>query len=434
MGGYIMGLEDNEKIKEYLSCVCCQIRNSKIHSDIQEEVRGHIEEIAQEYMEGGFSKNEAINNAMAQMGDASLIGREFNKVHKQKPEWSIIILTSIFAMLGLSMIFLIDSSGILKYSLFSKSIIGTLIGLSFAAFLYYFDYMKMEGYSKYMYLSTIVVMLLTIIFGRTVNGKPYLFIGIAINFIDASPMLLTISLAGILNEFNWGETKNFAYGSGLLVIPILLMIASHSPSALLPYCTSVIVLLIMSGVKIKNISILITSCLAAFILYLFKEPYLTQRLLIFLNAKSDAQGTRYLNIQLDKLIHSAGVLGHGLTFNSRMLPEIHTDFIFTYIIYTFGWIAGLLLAVLIILFLVRIGNIALCVKSKYGKLLISGFTAIFSVQFIWNILMNLSLVPITSVDLPFISYGNSQFIVSMAIVGLISNIYKQKNKAPGTTT
>ncbi|MBU3111948.1 FtsW/RodA/SpoVE family cell cycle protein [Clostridium lacusfryxellense] len=423
-----MGLNDNEKIKEYLSSICCQIRNSKIHSDIQEEVRGHIEEIAQEYIDGGLSENEAINNALTQMGDASLIGRELNKVHKQKPEWSIIILTSIFAVLGLSMIFLIDYSGILNYSLFSKSIIGTLIGLSFAAFLYYFDYMKIKSYSQYIYLATIAVMLLTIIFGRTVNGKTFLFIGIGINFIDVSPWLLTISLAGIFSKFNWSENRKSIYGSIIIVVPILLMIVSHSFSALLPYCTSVIVLLIMSGVKIKKISILITSCLTAFILFLFKEPYRTQRLLIFLNAKGDPQGSGYLNIQLDKLIHSAGIWGQGLTFDGKMLPEIHTDFIFTYIIYTFGWIAGILLVVLIVLFLVRIGNIALYVKNSYGKLLISGFTAMFSVQFVWNILMNLSLAPITSVDLPFISYGNSQFIISMAVVGLISNIYKQKNK------
>lgn len=427
-----MGLKDNEKIKKYISSVCCQIRNSKIHNDIQEEVRGHIEEIAQEYMEGGFSEDEAINNAIAQMGDASLIGRELNKIHKQKPEWSIIILTSIFAVLSLSMIFLIDSSGILRYSLFSKSIIGTLVGLSFAAFLYYFDYMKIKSYSKYIYLATIVVMLLTIIFGRTVNGKPYLFIGVPINFIDASPLLFTISLSGILIEFNWSETKKFIYGSILLIAPILLMITSRSFSAVLPYCTSVVVLLIMSGVKFKNICILIASNLVAFIFYLFKEPYRTQRLLIFLNAKSDPQGSGYLNISLDKLIHSAGIWGQGLTFDGKMLPDIHKDFIFTYIVYTFGWIAGLLLAVLILLFLVRIANIAFYVKSSYGKLLISGFTAIFSVQFLWNILMNLSLAPITSVDLPFISYGNSQFIINMAVVGLISNIYKQKNKTLGT--
>lgn len=423
-----MVLKDNERIKEYINSVCCQIRNSKIHSQIQEEVRGHIEEIVQEYMESGLSENEAVNNALAQMGDASLIGRDLNVVHKQKPEWSVVILTSIFALLGLSMIFLIDSSGILRYSLFSKSIMGTLVGLSCAAFLYYFDYMKIKGYSKYIYLATAAVMLLTIMFGRTVNGKPFLFVGIAINFISISPLLFTISLADMLSQFNWSETRKAVYGSILIGVPILLMIAGRSFSAVLPYCASVIVLLIMSGVKIKNICMLIASCTAAFVFYLFKESYRLEKFLIFLNAKSDPQGSGYLNVQLDKLIHSAGIWGKGFTLEGGILPELHTDFIFTYIVYTFGWIAGLLLAVLAVLFLVRIGNIALYVKSSYGKLLISGFVAIFAVQFIWNILMNLSLVPITSIELPFISYGNSQFVINMAAVGLISNIYKQRNK------
>lgn len=423
-----MGLIDNEKMEEYLSSICCQINSSKIHSDIQEEIRCHIEEIALEYIEGGFSEDEAINNALAQMGDASLIGRELNKVHRQRPEWSIVILASIFTLLGLSIIFLIDSIGILQYSLFSKSIICALVGFSLAAFLYYFDYMKIKDYSKYLYLATTTVMLLTLIFGKTINGKPYLFIGTAINLIDVSPLLLTVSFAGILSQFNWSETRQFVYGSILLIVPILLMIASRSSSALLTYCTSVIILLIASGIKIKNILILITSCLAAFILYLFKEPYHTQKLLIFLNTKSDPAGSGYLNIQLDKLIHTAGILGQGFAFDGKMPSEIHTDFIFAFIVYTFGWVAGILLASLVVLFLVRISTIAFYVKSSYGKLLVSGFTAIFSIQFVWNILMNLGLAPITSMALPFISYGNSQFIINMAVVGLISNIYKQKNK------
>lgn len=127
----------------------------------------------------------------------------------------------------------------------------------------------------------------------------------------------------------------------------------------------------------------------------------------------------------------AGLWGKGLTFDGRMLPEIHTDFMFTYIVYTFGWIAGVLLAALVVLFLVRISIIAFHVKSSYGKLLIGVLVAVFAVQFVWNILMNLSLAPIAGVSLPFISYGNSQFIIDMAAIGLISNIYKQRNAAFG---
>jgi cell division protein FtsW (lipid II flippase) len=136
-----------------------------------------------------------------------------------------------------------------------------------------------------------------------------------------------------------------------------------------------------------------------------------------------------MNVQLDKLIHSAGPFGQGFAFTGRLIPNIYSDFIFTYIIYTFGWIAGALLAVLVILFLIRISHIAFYVKSSYGKFLICGFVAIFAVQFLWNILMNLSLAPIAAMGLPFISYGNSQFVVNMAVIGLISNIYKQRNAA-----
>ncbi|MFL0268002.1 FtsW/RodA/SpoVE family cell cycle protein [Candidatus Clostridium radicumherbarum] len=427
-----MGLENNQKIDEYLSSLCSQIRNSKVHSDVREEVRIHIEEIAQEYTEGGFTVDEAVNKAIAQMGDASLIGKELNKVHKQRPEWSIVILTSIFAIIGLSTIFIMGSSGLLtQYSMVTRSVTSTLIGVACAALLYYFDYMKIKGYSIYIYFGTVAVAMYTIFFCPTVNGRAYLFIGIGIDFIAISPFLFTTALAGILENFNWRETKNAIYGSFQLAFPALLMILGRSLSAMVAYSLAVLVLLIISGVRVRNIFILVASCIAAFWMYILKEPFHIKRLLIFLYPEKDPTGSGYLNIQLNKLVHSAGLFGQGFAFNGRLLPNIHSDFIFTYIIYTFGWIAGILIAVLVILFLVRISHIAIYVKSSYGKLLICGFVAIFSVQFLWNILMNLNLAPIATMGLPFISYGNSQFVVNMAVIGLISNIYKQRTTAVG---
>jgi cell division protein FtsW (lipid II flippase) len=431
MGGDSMGLDENQKINEYMNNVCSQIKNLKVHREVREEVEGHIEEITQEYVEGGFSVEEAVNKAVAQMGDASLIGKELNKIHKQKPEWSIVILSSIFAVIGLAVIFLMDFNGILTYSIFSKSIIGTLIGLACAALLYYFDYMKIKDYSRFIYAITAALVLITIIFGRQVNGKAFLFIGIGINFIDISPFLFSIALAGILNQLDWRETKKALYGVILLAVPAFLMLGGRSLSAMACYSAAAIVLLFTSGVKIKHISIMITSCMALFMFYVLKEPYRIKRLLTYLNPEQDPQGMGYLNIQLDKIIDSAGLLGQGFTFDGKMLPDVHTDFIFTYIIYTFGWMAGVLLAVLVVLFLIKMSHTVRYVKSSYGKLLISGIVAIFAVQFMWNILMNLSLLPITGMGLPFISYGNTQFVVNMAAIGLISNIYKQRNLTAG---
>ncbi|MBK1812165.1 FtsW/RodA/SpoVE family cell cycle protein [Clostridium sp. YIM B02505] len=422
-----MELKDNERIKAYLNSICCEIKNSKIHSDIQEEFRDHIEEIALEYMDGGFSETEAVNNAIAQMGDAAVIGLELNTIYKQKPEWSVVILTLILATVGLSIIFLIDSSKILGYSLFSKSIAGTLVGLSFGLFLYNFDYMKIKSCSIYIYLITAMIMVYTIILGISSNGQPYLFIGMPINFIDISPTLFIISLAGMLSDFNYSGVKKILYVLILLVVPVILMTVGHSLSATLTYCTSVLVLLIMSGVKIKKLCIFFISSFAAFSFYLFIAPYHMNKLLILLKTNIDPLGKGYFNSQSNELFHSAGKFGHGLSLKGNALPEAHTDFIFTYIVYTFGWIAGLLLTLLIIAFLVRMASITLYVKNSYGKLLIYGFISIFTVQFLWNILMNLGFVPITSMNLPFISYGNSQFVINMAIIGLISSVYKQRN-------
>jgi cell division protein FtsW (lipid II flippase) len=159
--------------------------------------------------------------------------------------------------------------------------------------------------------------------------------------------------------------------------------------------------------------------------------YVIKRLVVFLNPVADPLGNGYLNIQLSKVISHSGFLGQGLTFTPQVLPELHTDFIFAFITYTFGWIASFLLIALVVGFLVRIALIAGQIKIHYGKLLISGFVSILAIQFLWNILMNLGLAPISGVGLPFISYGGSQLVLNAATVGIISSIYRRINVTQG---
>jgi len=67
------------------------------------------------------------------------------------------------------------------------------------------------------------------------------------------------------------------------------------------------------------------------------------------------------------------------------------------------------------------------VKNSFGSLIIQGFMCIFALEFLWNILMIVGLAPITSVGLPFISYGGSHVVTQMAAVGIIMSIYKGKS-------
>lgn len=134
-----------------------------------------------------------------------------------------------------------------------------------------------------------------------------------------------------------------------------------------------------------------------------------------------------LYLQLREVLSISGHFGQGLTFTPGTLPDLHTDFIFAFITYTFGWLANILLIIFMIIFLVRIALIARQVKTGYAKLLISGIATVLAVQFVWHIVMNLGAAPIAGVGLPFISYGGSQLVINTAAVGMILSIYRRKN-------
>lgn len=424
-----MCVKQSQRVQEYISSVCLHIKNRKVHEEINAELTGHIEEIVSEHLSAGVAENEAVEKAISRMGDAALVGRQLDKIHRLQPEWSILIITTIFTFIGLLAMYLIESKGALLYNnqLFNKSLFSTLLGIAAAFGLYFFDYRKIQAYSKYIYIGTLLVLLFVIHMGTQINGaKAWLNIGpFNVNFVSITPFLFIIALAGLFDNWDWNKSKNVLYGLILCIIPAILMIASPSFSAFATYCVAVLVLMVMSGIKLKHILFIIGS--GSGLLLLTAHPYRMKRLLIFLNPHKDPQGVGWINIQLNRATHAAGLFGQGFNFSPGTIPEVHTDFIFTYIVYTFGWLAGIVLAALIVAFLVRVTRTAMVTKNSYGKLLVSGFTAIFSVQFIWNILMNLSLAPISGVGLPFISFGGSQFVISMAAIGIVSNVYRWRN-------
>lgn len=426
-----MDLNLNKKIQDYISDVCLQVRFRDVHQDVKLELEAHIQEIAEEHIALGFSQMEAIDKAIAQMGDADIIGKQLNEVHKPKPEWSVLLFSFLFINIGLITMYFIQKQDLLRYDIqiFEKSLFFSLMSLIFIVGLYFFDYRKLERYSKHIYLGTLLILIFTILWGNQVNGsRCWLSLGpFNVNFVAISPLLFIVALAGIFNKWDWNSTLKLLQGLALSIVPLILILRAPSFSTGGIYAIACMVLMIISGAKFKRIILISGSFISILLLPLITETYRLQRLVDFLNSAGDPQGGGYLNIQLSKVLSYSGLLGQGLTFDSRILPEIHTDFIFAFITYTFGWIASILLITFVVVFLVRIAFIARQVKINYAKLLISGFVSILAVQFLWNIFMNLGLLPISGVGLPFISYSGSQLIINAATVGIISSIYRRKN-------
>ena len=424
-----MGLNKNHKVQEYINSVCVQIKNRRAHKEIQIELLGHIEETSLEYLATGATEDEAAERAIKQMGNAELVGRQLNKIHKTQPEWIILLITILFASFGLLVMYFIDIKGTLYSNIhvFKKSLVFTIVGITMMVGLYFVDYRKIQPFSKYIYAGTVLILLFVVYCSIPVNGaRRWLSIGpFSINFVDISPILFIIALSGLFENWNWTNPKKIIYGLVLSVVPVFIILEAPSFSTSVVYLIAVTILVIVSGIKLKHLLLTFGFGVAIFLFNCITQPYRLDRFLDYISP--DSYGSGWMVNQSIKLIHSAGLFGNGFTFNPNMLENVNTSFVFAYIVYTFGWIVAIIMATLVVIFLIRIACVAMTVKNNYAKLLASGFVGVFAVQFVWNILINLGLAPAGGVQLPFISYGGSQFIASMLEVGIITSIYKWRN-------
>jgi rod shape determining protein RodA len=426
-----MGIRDNSEIKIYIDEVCSSIKCKDVLEDISLELESHIVETCEAYIEDGLSEDAAIEKAISNMGEAVVVGKGLDKVHKQKPDWSIIAISVAFCILGLVCLYLIQAKGLLntKSSLFNKSLIYFLIGIGLLVGLYFFDYRKLYSYSKYLYYTSIFILIFLMIVGVPINGsKQYLGIGfLSINIPSLVLLLLIVSLSGLFYKLKWNDRKNLIYAFTLFIIPNLLFAMLPSIAAGIIYSAVFLVLMLASGGKIKHVVLVFAPIIIMFYFYILNEPYRVKRIISSLNWRSDPQGTGYLNGQIDKIIYSSGIFGKGTSMRPIKLPMYHTDLILTYIIYTFGWVAFAAIVSLILVFIIRIINISNALSDKYGKLILYGLAALFSSQFVWNVCMTLGLLPMMGISLPFISYGGTGLVINFMAIGIICSIYRRKS-------
>lgn len=428
-----MSTIDN-KINDYINDVCGHVKNKKVHKLIKLELLCHFDEIIEDCLTCGMSKDESINQAILQMGPSNIIGVDLNKAHKTNSDWILLFMTSVLVTFGLFTLSFIQnnsssSSLINSPNLLIKSgtflIISILVSLIFIKI----DFRSIKKYSIYLYTFSALLIPLTQILSPMVNGaKGWLIIGpITFNTLNISTLLLIISLAGIFDNYDWNNKKLILKGITLAIIPSILFLSVPSTSSMILYLISAFSIMILSGLKVKALIISAGTLSILFFSYIFSADYRVKRLFIFLNPSTYPDGSYSIYNQLLALKNSAGILGKQNSQALSSLPEAHTDFVLTSILYSFGWLVTIILISVILAFIIRIIFIGIKTKSSYGKLLICGVCTLFSSQFIICILSGLSLFPALGISMPFISYGGTQLLISVLSISLVNNIYKNRN-------
>ena len=328
-------------------------------------------------------------------------------------------------------------------SLYIKQILWYSIGILITFIIYKLNNEKICKYSFILYIIFNIILLLVLFFGTESNGAKCWFNIPGVGSFQPSEFMKIILILVLSNFLNKHKNMKKTFKNEfilifkcilIVLIPSILIFLEPDTGIILIYFSILMVILFVYGIRYRwffVLSILISIFIGTFLFLFFKEQnmfisifgtnffYRMDRLIDFKNG-SGMQLTNAL-----ASIGSAGLFGYGFNKTPIYFPEPHTDFIFSVFTSNFGFVLSCLLILIILYFDIQLIILASKVEFK-NQLIISGILAMLIYQQIQNIGMNIGLLPITGITLPFISYGGSSLISYMIMIGLILNINKKK--------
>lgn len=191
-----------------------------------------------------------------------------------------------------------------------------------------------------------------------------------------------------------------------------------------------LVLLLLHGLAWKKILLMIPLGVAGAGIMILIKPYMVDRIRAFLDGIANPLNASYHVKQSLIAVGQGGVLGLGLgqsTQKHYYLPEPYNDSIFSIIGEEAGIVGTFLLLSAFLVLAVRGWKIAMNAQDRFSYYLAAGITASVVCSMIINVGVNLALLPATGQPLPFVSYGGTSLVMSLAAVGILLNIAKQQN-------
>jgi len=354
-------------------------------------------------------------------------------------DWILMLTVFFIFFLGLTSIYAnsIINNNFLQ---FNKQIIAFLIGLILLFIFAILDYHIFKDnplITILFYLSVLIILGVVLILGINIRGSMSWFNLGKLNFepSELAKLAVIIVLAKYfsLRHIEIKQTIHIIVSGIYALIPFsLILLQPDLGSAIIIFIIWLGIILI-SGINLKHLLIifLFFLILASFAWFFYLKDYQKERILTFLNPSIDPLGRSYNITQSIIAIGSGQILGRGLGHGTQsqlnFLPEQLTDFIFASIAEEFGFIGVLFIFIAFFLIIIRILKIVKESNNNFARLYCIGFLILIISQFFINVGMNLGLVPIIGLSLPFISYGGSHLVVLMLGLGIIQSI-KIRNK------
>jgi len=358
-------------------------------------------------------------------------------------DYNFPLLLSVLILLGFgaAMVYSATLRDPLTEGYFSRHLVNLLVGCAAMALLTTIDYHAFEAWIVPFYLGAVALLGLVLIVGQVSSGaQSWIDLGIR-TFQPSEPAKLLVILA-LAAYWSRNERQPHAWGvvivSLILVgIPTVLVFLQPDFGTAMVFVAIWTAMALAGGVRLWQFGVLFIVAVPATIYGWthILQPYQRARLLIFLDPlKYDPelkQGAWNI-MQSLTAIGSGGLTGrgwtHGLLSQGNYLPVQYSDFIFAIIGEELGFLGAALLLVFLGITIWQALSIAIIARDTFGRLIAVGIAAMLLCHVLVNVGMNMSIMPVTGIPLPFISYGGSFTMTSLAAVGLLQSIALRRRR------
>ena len=351
--------------------------------------------------------------------------------------YGLLIVSALLVMFGLVMVLSASSvtmlhSGKSAFGIFYRQLAWAGIGTFLMWGAYSFPYQMLKKYARLIFVVSFAAMFLPFVpgLGASVNGARA-WVGDGAWRFQPSELLKLATLiyvARILSK-NHRDMSDMSTRlvkvAGVLVLAAGMCMGQKDLGSAIIFGAMVLSIAFVAGAPISRL--LGASAIGLFIggIFVNMENYRRQRFLAFLDLEGNKGHWGYQVYQSMISIANGGVTGVGVGDGAGKwgyVPLAHTDFIFAIIAEELGFIGAVAVIGLFFLFIVFGIQAALGARDVFGVLIAGGVTAWFGVQAIVNIGGVTGAMPVTGLTLPFISYGGSSLLVTMAATGLLLNV------------
>jgi rod shape determining protein RodA len=297
------------------------------------------------------------------------------------------------------------------------------------------DYRKLGRWYLLTFVACLLLLLSVRRFGHAALGAQR---WISLGFFDLQPaevakLLIIVVLARFLAGRQKGRKSwvTFAGASLLIIPPLGLILAQPDLGTSVVFVGIFYGMVFMAGVAKRYVvgSLLIGAAVIPLITP-HLHGYQQKRLQVFFNPALDPQGAGYNLLQAKIAVGSGEFAGKGFLTGTQgqlgFVPSRITDFIFAIFSEEFGFLGALILLALFLLLLLRLVRVLHLAPEPFGMLLAAGIASMLFVQVCVNVGMNLGLLPVVGIPLPFVSYGGSSMLTNLVAIGIAQSILMRR--------